>query len=314
MARFAVKLIRNFIAAQLRGAVLSDQWNVGIMDSPIHTLVESDVLGRVRWLPPNPKNRYIADPFMAQKGNQMEILVEDFDYRTNMGVISAIHAESDGTFEPPRPVMDLGVHASYPFLLSHGGELYCIPEIAEAHAITLFKARRFPGEWTRVATLVDDFDGLDPTLFRHADFWWLLCTDKTRGPNTKLWGWYAPDLLGPWKPHGANPLKTDVRSSRPAGTPFVHAGSLYRPAQDDSRTYGGAVTINRVVTLSPTEFQEEFVKTIEPSANGPYPDGLHTIAAAGDVTILDGKRTVFVWSGFMREMKARARVLTRAGR
>jgi hypothetical protein len=313
MVVFAAKLSWNLVAAQIRGGLLSDQWNVGIIDSPIHTLLEPDALSEVRWLPDNPKTRYIADPFAAQLDGHLEILVEDFDYRTNRGVISAIRAASNGSFHSPQPVMDLGIHASYPYLISHGGEWYCVPEIAESHAISLFKARKFPEDWEKVATLVKDFDALDPTVFRHGDFWWLLCTDRKRGPNTKLWGWYAQDLLGPWTAHGANPLKTDVRSSRPAGTPFVHDGILYRPAQDDSRTYGGAVTVNRVLALSPTEFREEIVKTLEPQRQGPYGDGLHTITAAGDVTILDGKRRVFVWSGFNREVRARAQKFVRIG-
>ena len=40
-------------------------------------------------------------------------------------------------------------------------------------------------------------------------------------------------------------VKTDVRSARPAGTPFVYQGELYRPAQDCSRTYGGSIVIHR---------------------------------------------------------------------
>ena len=147
--------------------------------------------------------------------------------------------------------MDLAVHASYPYLLKHDDAWFCVPEIADSHEIALFRSSDFPGDWRRVATLVDGFDGLDPTVFRHEDLWWLLCTDRVRGPNTKLWGWYATDLLGPWLAHGANPLKTDVRSARPAGTPFVYQGVLYRPAQDGSRTYGGAVTLNRSALVDP---------------------------------------------------------------
>src|SRR5213596_456309 len=56
--------------------------------------------------------------------------------------------------------------------------------------------------------------------------------------------------LGPWRPHPGNPVKVDVRSSRPAGGPFLFGGNLYRPAQDCSRTYGGGITINRVTHLS----------------------------------------------------------------
>ena len=71
-------------------------------------------------------------------------------------------------------------------------------------------------------------------------------SDLLRAPLTDLHIWWSDDLFGQWRPHAANPVKIDARSARPAGTPFVHAGTLYRPAQDCSHTYGGAVAICRV--------------------------------------------------------------------
>ena len=70
-----------------------------------------------------------------------------------------------------------------------------------------------------------------------------------------------------------------------------------RPAQDCSRTYGGAITFNRIVRLTPTAFEEEVVGRLAPEADGPYPDGLHTISSAGGVTIIDGKVLRFVLTG-----------------
>ena len=97
-----------------------------------------------------------------------------------------------------------------------------------------------------------------------------------------------------FSPHAANPVKLDVRSARPAGTPFVHNGHLYRPAQDCSGSYGGKTVINRVIRLTPTEFEEEQVAVIKPYKNSPYPDGIHTISVAGNMTIIDGAKKVFV--------------------
>jgi hypothetical protein len=70
-------------------------------------------------------------------------------------------------------------------------------------------------------------------------------------------------------------------------------GKLCRPAQDCSRTYGGAVTINRVARLTPTEFAEAPVGRISPAADGRYGDGLHTICPVGRLTVIDGKCFVF---------------------
>ena len=71
------------------------------------------------------------------------------------------------------------------------------------------------------------------------------------------------------------------------------AGSLCRPAQDCSRTYGGAIAINRIVKLNPTAFEEELVGRIEPDATGPYCHGVHTVCPMDGLTLVDGKRTRF---------------------
>lgn len=312
MAIFALKTVRHFVTAQARGILRSDQWNVGIVDAPIRAYLEPGARPPVRWLPDPPSGRYVADPFAVAVGNGgLVILVEDFDYARYRGGISSIAVDGLGNATPPRPAIDLSVHASYPFLIEDDGSWYCLPEIAEAHEISLFRCVDFPGVWEKAATVVDGFDGLDPTPFRHADRWWLFAADRARGSNTKLWGWYADALEGPWTPHDANPLKTDVRSARPAGTPFVVEGVLYRPAQDSSTTYGGGIAINRVLTLTPTEFVEEVAATVHPYRDGPFPDGLHTISAVGDRTVIDGKRTRFVLNGSRRELVARVAKLRR---
>jgi hypothetical protein len=85
----------------------------------------------------------------------------------------------------------------------------------------------------------------------------------------------------------------DIRSARPAGTPFIFENVLYRPAQDCSVTYGGRVAVNRVVRLTPDEFVEETVCHVEPDAGGRYNAGLHTLSGVGDLTLVDGKRYMF---------------------
>ena len=83
---------------------------------------------------------------------------------------------------------------------------------------------------------------VDATLFRHGELWWLAGASDPGGAHlgADLHLWHATDILGPWTPHAANPVKTDVGSARPAGRPFVSEGVLYRPAQDSSQTYGFA--------------------------------------------------------------------------
>jgi hypothetical protein len=146
--------------------------------------------------------------------------------------------------------------------------------------------------------------------------WWLFCTSgkgPRSGDQSHLYIWHAPDLFGPWTPHGVNPVKIDVRSARPAGPFFEHDGQLYRPAQDCSRTYGGALRINRVEKLTELEFEETVVGRIRPPT-GAYSRGIHTLSSAGEWCIVDAKRYVFNPSGILTICKDAARAVMRANR
>jgi hypothetical protein len=74
------------------------------------------------------------------------------------------------------------------------------------------------------------------------------------------------------------------------GAPFEHGGEIYRPSQDCSETYGGAVRVDRIARLTPDDYEEETVAVLRPDAKGPYPSGLHTLSALGEWTLIDGKR------------------------
>jgi hypothetical protein len=181
---------------------------------------------------------------------------------------------------------------SYPFLLELDGATYCIPETAAAREVAIYKAERCPDKWKKVGIIARNVAAIDPTVFFYDGLWWLMCTDKTRNAFLNLFAWYSTSLLGLWRAHAGNPVKTDIHSARPAGTPFIYEGALYRPAQDCSRTYGGRIVINKVIRLTPEEFDEEPAAIIEPDRNSKYPDGIHTLSAAGEITLVDGKRMI----------------------
>lgn len=152
------------------------------------------------------------------------------------------------------------------------------------------RAHRIDGEGSSFDTLLDCFPAVDPTIVYHEGRWWLFCTHREQENQTELHVFYADHWRGPWQPHLLNPVKSDARSSRPAGTPFAIDGSLYRPAQDCSRRYGGGIAINRIAELTPTRFREERVLSLGPDPSWPWPDGLHTLNAIDDLIIIDALR------------------------
>jgi hypothetical protein len=276
------------------------QWNVGVIDAPVETLLAPGAFrdDQIRWLPLASRRSFFADPFAAVRGDTLHVLCEEFDYRDSKGRICSFELPEARSPTASAPALVLPLHASYPFLVEHEGEIYCVPETSTANEIALFCALEFPRRWSKAAVLVPDFPGVDPTVFQHEGRWWLLCTRGGPLEDVELWAWHASDLLGPWTEHASNPVKTDVRGARPGGRPFVHERQLYRPAQDCARRYGWRIAIQRVIELTPNDFREEQVSVLEAAPDSEFPRGRHTLTVLPGVTLIDGRRDLFVWPAF----------------
>ena len=98
----------------------------------------------------------------------------------------------------------------------------------------------------------------------------------------------ADTLEGPWRPHPCNPVISDCRNARPAGRLFFCGDELIRPAQDCSKDYGFAITLNRIDELSEFNYAEETINRIEPFwHNGNI--GSHTFNCVEGIEFIDGR-------------------------
>ena len=270
---------------------------------PIETLASPGPLPAIEWFPSS-NGRSAADPFGIVVDGRHVVLCETWAPGSK-GTISTTTFEREGWHAKLTPALELPVHLSYPYVFAEGGEPYCVPEASGTREIALYRSKRFPHDWEKCATLVPGVGGIDSTIVRYAGKYWLFAGDIADAPDLKLNVWYADELFGPWRAHAQNPVKIDIRSSRGAGTPFFVDGSLYRPAQDCSRTYGGRIVINRITELTPTSFGEEVARIVEPDRSGPYADGLHTISRFGEYTLVDGKQRAFSTSRLLRFLSGR---------
>jgi len=297
MVGFVLKLAFRRVKKAFHSLLFVPVWNIGLVDAPIYAFLSPIPLATVKWLPGSKKGHYRADPFGWMEDGKLQVLFEDYDQQHEHGSIALLQVDGEEV-TTNKNVISTGKHLSYPAAFMNEGNLYCLPESSATGNVVLFKRDTTTLKWELEAELIKDFPGGDPTLLMHLERWWILATDARDGANFKLHAFYADTLKGPWLPHAANPIKTDIRSARPAGTPFVEDGVLYRPAQDSSNRYGGRVSINRVVALTPDTFEEEHVCFVEPFEASAYPDGIHTLSAMGDKTLVDGLTETFVWSSW----------------
>ncbi len=277
---------RNHLRDALEDAFWYDRWHVGVREGGLDHLGALAEPAGFRWLPA-PAGGYWADPFLDPVGG--ELLAEEFEYRPSRGRIVRLPLTSAA---PARTVIQAAHHLSYPYTFEWDGQAYCLPESAAARQCRLFRLEP-SGEAIPDRVLLEGVAVVDPTLFRHEGLWWLFFADKDVDPSLKLFAWYAEGLDGPWRPHRLNPLKCDAGSARPAGKPFTWQGQLHRPAQDCSRTYGGAVVIHAVHCLTPDRFEEHAMLRVEPAADWPYADGIHHLVVEDGRVLIDAKRREF---------------------
>lgn len=281
--------VRNAVASRL----YDDQWGLGLVERPAQSLLENHAI-EPRWILTMPRGRFLADPFIARTDGNLLILAEDYTSRSGRGHISAVVIDDAGGVSEPVPVITEPHHLSYPFLVERSGELFCVPESAESGEIAVYTPQNLRRPWRRAGTLLPGLHALDPTIVQFEDRWWMFVCTRSGPTETRLEIFHAPDLFGPWQPHARNPVKSDIRSSRPGGTPFVHEGILYRPAQDCSRTYGGSLVINRVERLNPGEFRETPAIRLQPGPGWRFPDGMHTLSWTSGCMVIDAKRRIFL--------------------
>ena len=237
-----------------------------------------------------PRGTDWADPCVIQSGGKYHIFFEELVRAERRGHISVVVMDDQGRCQPPVRVLERPYHLSYPFVFEWQGGYYMIPETAQNRAIEVYRCVEFPARWEFHKTLMAGVTAVDSTLFCDGAKWWLFANLRERegaSLHDELFLFSADEPLSDrWQPHPLNPVVSDVRRARPAGRIFRRDGHLYRPSQDCSRRYGGALNINRVEALNGNDYRESCVTHIEP-ASGTRIRGIHTLSQAGPLVAVD---------------------------
>lgn len=223
-----------------------------------------------------PEGKFYADPFLI-KEEKNYLFFEECDGKK--GRISYVMLDEDGHPGPVQTALDLPSHLSFPSFFRDEGKIYMVPETYWSKSVWLFEAIEFPHTWKKVRQLVSGKRFSDPLLFKHGDYYWLFVAARM----DRLEIYYAKDLQSRFFPH---PINAKRLPGRNAGMLF---GDLIRPTMDCSTRYGRAVILKQIVTLTPTEFEEREIATIEPTW-APHLVGTHTFCLTEDFVVYDGLR------------------------
>lgn len=267
-----------------RGPRWSVAWRKApVRRAPISATLDFDDFIHV----PDDGQRYYADPFVVEQGETKHVFVEEYPFATRKGLISHFTIEPDGRMTKPRPVLECPYHLSYPQVFQHGGQFWMLPETNASGSLELYRAERFPDRWVLHARLLEGRIN-DATFLEYGGKLWIFAGIQSY--RSSAWDglglFSATSIDGPWKAHASNPVLIDARAARPAGSPFIHNGALYRPTQDCTRGYGSAINIARVTAFDETRYSQQTVANIA-FQPGREAMGPHTLNWAGGVEFID---------------------------
>jgi hypothetical protein len=285
--------------------LLVEQWGIGRITQSACEVVNGQPLAAISWIDGAGFGN-LADPHPWPGTDR--ILCEEFagngSVGPTLGTILAIKVDARSRITEQVRLLGEPFHRSYPGAVVNKGRTILLPETPERGQTALYHLLD-SGALERICLVSPRLRMADPTLFWHGGFAWIAYTNLDFGEHDNLCFLYARDVAGPWREHENNPVKIDIRSARPAGPVIRHNGALYRPAQDCARSYGAAVVLHRIITLTTSTFEEVAIRRFVPDASGPFPDGIHTFSCDGNTIFVDGKRCSFSFARFAKTLRHR---------
>lgn len=267
--------------------IKQNRWSIGIYfsKSPVDFVsaqqIKSPTIARKHVSDVNAA--FVADPFMLKAGNTWYMFFEILNNHTGKGEIGLATSQNLKKWKYQKIVLAEPFHLSYPYVFQWMNEYYMIPETYQANAIRLYKASKFPYEWSSVGEILSGSVFLDPTIFRYADKWWLFTETNPNHQYDTLRLYYADDLTGPWFEHPNSPIiQGNAHIARPSGRVLVMNDRLIRYTQDCDPEYGLQVRAFEITELTTTSYREREVGdglVLKPSGVGWNGSGMHHIDA-----------------------------------
>lgn len=281
---FFPRLAKRAVLRNLRPAY---QWRIALRSGhvPLHHSTSAPSMEGFEWLEA-PRGHFYADPFLIQAQGKTWLFFEDFIHCVNRGVLACAEILPGNRMGAPHTILAEKYHLSYPCVFEHDGVFYMIPESYQSSSIDLYRAVKFPYRWRKEATLLGA-SAVDTTVWKQDGLFWFFTTIRSsHGRGLTLLLFYSHEPAGEWIYHPANPISMDIRNARSGGPIFRADGELFRVSQDGGVIYGHSFTLHRITKLTPTEFAQEPVVTIDPSW-APGQIGTHTYSTCTGLEATD---------------------------
>ena len=268
--------------------IVTEKWNIAFRDEVGYRNTDAPYTSL-----PGDRDGWYADPFLFEKDGTLYLFAEYFSYRTGKGSIVVFRYDRDmRTFTDRREALSQPFHLSYPQVFQRSKSIFMLPETAEAEALILYRAVRFPDEWREDKVLCAGGKLVDATLLPGGGAAAQLLSKDGSSKAFIMLSREEDELR-----FTQSSLRALDRS-RPGGAFFTEDGVVVGTAQDCSQTYGGALefydfaTGKTMFTLSPGNIRidAERAKIL----------GVHTYNRVGGVEVIDYKTETVSLSRIVR--------------
>lgn len=223
-----------------------------------------------------PGKRFVtnADPFLYEYHGRTYLFYERQSLTDMRGTLWCRNLED--LEEPPRKVLDLPIHLSYPQIFHFGKYTYLLPETRQGGDIRLYKCEIFPSQWTLVDTIYD-INAVDSTIYinKENEIYLFSYVDH----HLEIYLCSGKD--GRMRISDKKKIFTgeDSKTDRPGGYLQEEGDALWRVVQDCTDYYGQGLIVREIETLGEGEFVEHEVRRLSPDQimiEGATPIGIHT--------------------------------------
>jgi hypothetical protein len=262
-------------------------WNIGIVTQNIESIIENPGDIQIKWMKHSYRDRFFADPFLYdQDDDNYYILAEEFIYYIGVGSISLLTIDKKTMkLKIKETFLKENYHLSFPNKYDN----YIITESYRSGATYIYTKFK-DGFKKRKLT---DHRMIDPVVFEKDSIFWIFASDPISPLDQVNIYYYGKDRM--IREHKMNPVKKNIKNSRPAGKIFYYKDDIIRPVQDSEKCYGNMVRLMKIIELTTSTFAEEEVCAISSEFNPPYDQGLHTFNVYDDCIIVDGYREYNSW-------------------
>lgn len=234
----------------------------------------NNLFGAVLWkskvLKPPPRE-FWADPFLLRHQNKTLIYFERYCYLSQKATIACGELDDNGSLiSHPIDLLMGDYHFSYPFLHERNGEIIMLPETSSNRRLEIWRATEMPYKWELWKTALEGKSIGDPTIYKDKDgidWLFLNISEDSFGDHDSFLYIYQ---IADWEeftliPHKLNPVITDVRFARSAGSIFIDSnGRVVRPVQQKLfGEYGKTLALVEIAELSLDIYRQVLLEVVE---------------------------------------------------